>query len=291
MRNLNLIDMRFRTEYEAKAGKPLDPDRKILLIGSCFSDNIGTKMRQHGLDAIVNPCGVLYNPVSISRVVRLSLKDDSPEIMELEPCDRDGHRVSFLFDSSVNGSDDAELRHRAGIALSQLRTALTDAQAVIFTFGTSFVYFLDGRPVSNCHKQPEAIFSRRMLSLGEIKCELGELITAVRTANPEIRIIATVSPVRHLRDGFEGNARSKASLLLALGETAEALGIEYFPAYEILTDDLRDYRYYADDLVHPSQQGVEYIWEKFKQTYLAPYETRLRDGLRRHKALSHNKLI
>lgn len=288
--------MKFRTEYiPSKSGYTLDPSRPVALIGSCFADNMARKMRECRWEAF-NGAGTLYNPISIAKVLDLILFDDDWEknlkdfLFESE-----GYVHSWLFDSHFSRRSAEELISTVGELRMNFRNTLENARALIVTFGTAWCYFLDKKPdyvVANCHKMPQSLFSRRRVSVDDIVCVWDGLCGKLREIYPNLKVIFTVSPVRHLRDGFEGNARSKATLLLAAEEICNRVGDAiYFPAYEILTDDLRDYRFYASDLVHPSDQAVEYIWEIFCKTFLdAKGENLLKDGSKIYKRMNHRPI-
>lgn len=272
--------MKFRTEYNPGKDKigSVDVTKPVTLIGSCFSDNIGKKMQMAGWEAVINPCGVLYNPHSISRIISLAAGITTPlenfvkEDVAESITERDGKYVSWLFSSAISGSSREECIDNCLNALISLREAVAESGTVIITLGTAWVYYRGLNVVSNCHKYPEKEFERQRLSVSDCFNSLLQIWNHLQEINPEARVIFTVSPVRHLRDGFEGNSRSKATLLLAVDDVMRSClthDIDYFPAFEILTDDLRDYRFYADDLLHPSQQGIDYIWEKFCDTYLS----------------------
>ena len=287
--------MQFRTEYKAKQSKPLDPRHNICLIGSCFSENIGQKMTESGWNACINPCGVIYNPASIERLISLAIEDDKAKhrIIQESLTTRDGRWASWLFSGHFGGATKEEAEVSCLEALNRLKVAIETSMAIIITLGTAHVYYRAGEIVNNCHKYPEKEFSRQRLSVDKCKEILGKQIDILHTYNRNLRVIYTVSPVRHLRDGFEGNNCSKATLILALNEIIESgKEAEYFPAYEILMDDLRDYRFYADDLLHPSSQGIEYIWEKFKNTYLSQDDIDyLKVGLSKYKASQHKEIF
>lgn len=264
--------MKFRTEYEAlKAPFTLSPEKTVVLAGSCFSQNMANLMCEHKWRA-VNPLGTLYNPVSIFLAVGMML-------------DKEGGAIKFeeslflyndiwhsnKFDSSFSSTDKedclADFKNKQSIFNSSLREGGT----LIITFGTSICYYMkdDNYPVGNCHKQPSGLFLEKRLTITEITQLWIPFIKELTEKIPGIRIVFTVSPVRHLKNGFAGNSKSKAILLLAVEEICRHYpNCFYFPAYEILNDDLRDYRFYASDLVHPSEEAVEYIWEKFKQTFI-----------------------
>lgn len=288
--------MKFRTEYTAwKSSLCLDPRRPVALIGSCFADNIAQKMRECRWE-VFNGAGTLYNPISIAKVLEMLLFDENWEAtMEDSLFESEGYIHSWLFDSHFSRTSAEDLKKNVGEVRQSLRNTLEEAQVLIVTFGTSWCYYLDGKDgyvVANCHKMPQSMFVRKRVSIGEIAELWSELCRRLKEKYPNLRLIFTVSPVRHLKDGFEGNSRSKATLLLAVEEICRRdEDILYFPAYEILTDDLRDYRFYASDLVHPSDEGVEYIWEKFVATFLdAKGEQALREGAKAYKRINHRQI-
>ncbi len=267
--------MLFRTEYHARRQElTLSPERPVVLMGSCFSDRIGAAMRRCGWDACVNPCGTLFNPFSIA----------SHLLYEEYTVEDEG--FSFDFPTAF-GAAEAMVRAR-----EELRDAISRAQALIVTLGTAIVYERGNRVVANCHKRPASEFRRRMLSVEEIAEKWRAVISALRRKSPELTVILTVSPVRHVREGFEENSASKATLLLACRQLcAELPGVFYFPSFEIVTDDLRDYRFFEPDMVHPSPTAVDYIWEKFRQTYLdADGESLVAAGEALRRRLDHRPL-
>lgn len=290
--------MKFRTELNLSPSPfPLDPEKPVVLLGSCFTQSIGSRMRNSMWDARPNICGVLYNPLSIADTLERAISFDTAAPMLADSItSRDGLFMSWLTDSSATTYSHAETLHRLNHSFHSLHDSLTAAQALIVTFGTAWVYELASEPghtVANCHKFPASTFLRRRLTVSEITERWQHTANLLRSLAPDIRIILTVSPIRHLKDGFEGNCRSKAILQLACEELCATLpDAEYFPSYEILTDDLRDYRFYASDLVHPSDEAVDYIWQKFTDRYLTP-ESRnlLAQGERITRALAHRPLI
>lgn len=266
--------MKFRTEYEAQpAGFRLDPGKPVLLVGSCFTDNISQRMQACGWKA-QNPFGVLFNPLSIAVAIRYALAAEAerqnPIKHSIFECTGVYH--SWLCSSKKSGSSPEAVIRNINDSLISFRDTIKNCEALFVTFGTAWCYFLADQPdyvVANCHKQPQQIFTRRRAGIDEIVEIWRPLLESLRTFNPDLKIIFTVSPVRHLKDGFEGNARSKATLLLAVEKLCYMFGFcHYFPAFEVVNDDLRDYRFYASDLTHPSEQAVEYIWEKFLDTFI-----------------------
>lgn len=269
--------MRFRTEYTpVPSALRLDPQRPVVLLGSCFSDNIGARMRAAMWDAAVNPCGTLFNPASIARAVALALSPRmAAEVEESIFSVKDGGVDvwrSWDFPTRFFGLTREACAARCVEALTALREALMRADALLLTFGTAWVYALAAAPervVANCHKRPAAEFARRRMGVEEITGIWRDMAARLRLLRPEMKIIMTVSPVRHLRDGFDGNSLSKATLRLACDALCSSLpAADYFPAAEVLLDDLRDYRFYASDLLHPSADAEEYIFSRFQERYL-----------------------
>lgn len=293
--------MRFRTEYEAERvdeGSLLNPECGAVLIGSCFSDYVGERMRRSLWNAVSNPCGVLYNPASIAAILNLAIATpaERERAVAVSLFEKDGIWLSWLFDSSLASISKAEAYSEAFDRLEALGNLIRNCRTLIITFGTSWIYELADREyyiVANCHKVPASAFLRRRMSLDEIQNIWKPLLSHLHRENPEMRIIFTVSPVRHLKDGFEGNARSKATLLLACESLCNTTPYtDYFPAFEIITDDLRDYRFYGPDLVHPSDQAVEYVWTKFCDRYLSAHSRQiLAEGEKVLAAFSHRPII
>ncbi len=288
--------MKFRTEYIAeKSLIRLDPTQPIALIGSCFADNMASKMRECQW-AVFGNAGTLYNPMSIAKVLKLFLfGDDSDEDISDSMFESEGYVYSWLFDSHFSRKEKAEVSAVIKEAGENLRTTLENAQALIVTFGTAWCYYLDGKSdyiVANCHKMPQTMFDRRRVSVEDISATWTELCDQFREKYPNLSVIFTVSPVRHLKDGFEGNSRSKATLVLAVEEICKrAENAIYFPAFEIVNDDLRDYRFYASDLVHPSEMAVDYLWEIFQSTFLDAEGIKLlKEGNKAYKRLNHRPI-
>jgi hypothetical protein len=234
---------------------------KILLVGSCFADSIGQMMLQRGLQVTCNPFGTLYNPLSIAQALQMT---EVPPLVE-----HDGLWHSMAHHGSLSRADKHEAEQAVADSIRTMQTALREATVVIVTFGTAWVYemkdaaWISGSgasPVGNCHKLPADCFTRRRLSADEIAQTWQPLIARY----PDKHWLFTVSPIRHVKDGLHENQLSKATLLQAVEN------FPYFPSYEIMLDELRDYRFYAEDLVHPSPVAVQYIWERFVEAYCTP---------------------
>ncbi len=234
---------------------------RILMVGSCFSDEIGAQMQERYLHVTCNPFGTLYNPLSIAQALTMT---EMPVLVEHE-----GLWHSMAHHGAFSRADKNEAEQAIRGSIETMQQALQEATVVIVTFGTAWVYELkngiSGLGVSglvgNCHKLPESCFNRRRLSVEEIVAAWKPILAQYS----DKRWLFTVSPIRHIRDGLHENQLSKATLLQAV----EYLG-DYFPSYEIMLDELRDYRFYADDLVHPSSLAVNYIWERFVDTFCTP---------------------
>ena len=213
------------------AGFSIEPCERMLFVGSCFADNIGQRFVADKFRAVVNPDGVMYNPASILHTV-----------------DRYVDRLE---------TEDAEAPSTA-----------------VFTLGTNHVYILNetGEIVDNCRKRPQRLFTERELTVDECAEYLCRAIGRLRSVNPDVRVVLTVSPIRYAKYGFHGSQLSKAVLMLAANKVVRGQDmVEYFPAYEIVNDELRDYRFYREDMLHPSDQAVEYIWQRFGDTYFSEH--------------------
>ncbi|MDE6549651.1 MAG: GSCFA domain-containing protein [Muribaculaceae bacterium] len=290
--------MKFRTEYEARPSKRLlNPEESVVLIGSCFSDYIGERMRACRWKAFPNITGTLFNPSSIAKVLNIACTWTNPfEVIKDSLANRDQLWLSWLADSKCTTYSKRDTDDRIFSKLLRLHERLAEARTLIVTFGTAWIYELRERPgyvVANCHKFPADTFVRRRLSVDEIVKEWNELLNLLKEKYPDMRVIFTVSPVRHLKDGFEGNSRSKAILQLACEEICNHNdGVDYFPSFEIMNDDLRDYRFYSSDMVHPSPEAVDYIWEKFQDRYLSKSSREiLSEGEKTTKHLNHKPIM
>ena len=251
----------------APSEKKIGYDDKILLLGSCFADNIGAKFGEHYFQTTVNPFGTLYNPASIARVLSGVVNRE----MALDIVQHNGLWHSMMHHGSFSHPDKDMLMARCEESQTLLCTALQEASTIIVTFGTSWVYKMDGMVVANCHKMPAERFDRYCMSAGDIIDSWLPLLDRI----PNKHWIFTVSPIRHIKDGLHANHLSKANLLQAIDVLiANARDLNptstysYFPSYEIMLDELRDYRFYAEDMVHPSQVAVDYIWQRFVDTYM-----------------------
>lgn len=262
--------MNFRTNIQLKKERnQIDYDSKLLLIGSCFSENISEKLKYFKFNTFSNPFGILFNPIAIERLITNainSIKYTEKNIFELNE-----RWHSFDAHSDLSANSKTGLLHNLNSQISLTQTQLKEATHLIITVGTSWVYrFIENDTiVGNCHKVPQKKFLKELLSVEEIVNTLENIIMLVKDINPSVNIIFTVSPVRHLKDGFVENSQSKAHLLSAIHKIADARNqLYYFPSYEVLLDDLRDYRFYSRDMVHPNEIAINYIWEQFTNVWV-----------------------
>jgi len=268
--------MTFRTELHIPASPwQITHKDKLLLLGSCFADTIGERFQSAGFDVFVNPFGTLYNPASIAAVLTRLLEEKLFTPGEIIPFGAEGWGswMSHSLLSRPTKEDALELHNSR---LKEAAERLRSANVLFVTFGTAWVYRLaeTSDVVANCHHEPASRFTRERLSVEEIVNLWQPFLARLHTLNPGLRVIFTVSPIRHLRDGAHDNQLSKSTLLLAVEQlqrlsdaSDQTPHVAYFPSYELLLDDLRDYRFYAEDLCHPSSVAASYVWERFVETY------------------------
>lgn len=248
----------------------IDYNSKVILLGSCFSDNIGKKLRYHKFQSVLNPFGILFHPKAIESVIKNAIT--KKEYTEEDVFFFNERWQSFTTHSKLSASSKEEALNQLNQASALINTALKSSTHIIITLGTSWVYrFLaSGKIVANCHKVPQHKFKKELLPITEINKSLSSIIYLIRKVNPNINFIFTISPVRHLRDGFIENQQSKSHLISALHQIIKnQKNIFYFPSYEIMMDELRDYRFYKEDMIHPNQIAINYIWEKFYENWLS----------------------
>lgn len=237
-------------------------DDQILLMGSCFADSMCAKLHEHYFRVEGNPFGVLYNPASIAMAIEMARKSQTIEDKDL--VEHGGLWHSMAHHGVFSDIDMAVVLDKCNGSIVALRQALENATVITITFGTAWVYEYAGKVVGNCHKIPANQFVRRRMTVEEIVATWQPLVEAM----PDKKWLFTVSPIRHVKDGLHENHINKGILLQAVEQLTKQTGCSYFPAYEIMLDELRDYRYYAEDMVHPSSMAVEYIWQRLVETYM-----------------------
>lgn len=236
-------------------------------MGSCFAEQVGAKFQEGKFPTVINPYGILYNPVSLA--TGLSRLLGNPPFGEKDLFEHGGLWHSWMHHGRYSSPSREAALVMMNNHLAEARRHLASAKMLIITLGTAGIYQLKetGEVVANCHKVPAAAFRRRRLSVAEVENTLAEALSNLKEQYPNLLVLLTVSPIRHLRDGLLENQRSKAALLLAAEKLAEASLVEYFPSYEILLDELRDYRFYKADMAHPNDVAVDYIWQRFQEAY------------------------
>lgn len=261
--------MEFRTTFQIpESNFKINHQHKIITIGSCFSDEMGNRLVELKFEGLINPYGIIFNSYSIQKLIERSIHK---KYFTSEDVHQNGEQF-FCYDvhSSFNKLTESEILNHLNSILDQVHHQLFNCDVLMVTLGTSWVYerIQNSEIVANCHKVEAKHFKKILLSTEENFKNLDLLVFEIIKINPKAKIIITVSPVRHIKDGIIENNVSKARLVDALYQlNLKYSQVEYFPAYELILDDLRDYRFYKEDMIHPTNQAVEYIWKKFVETY------------------------
>ncbi|MCP4977491.1 MAG: GSCFA domain-containing protein [Maribacter sp.] len=264
-----------------QAEHQIDYQSQLLLLGSCFVENIGKKLDYFKFGSLQNPFGILFNPKAIENLVSKSIKE--AQYGEEDIFFRDERWHCFDAHSEVSDVSKEDLLRKLNVELKNTRLQISKSTHIVITLGTAWVYrnIASNSIVANCHKVPQKEFTKELLSMEVIVKNLEHVIDLIRSTNSNTQIIFTVSPVRHLKDGFVQNQQSKAHLIAAISHllenndtlSAPSLPVGrvegYFPSYEIMMDELRDYRFYKSDMIHPNELAVDYIWEKFKSVWIS----------------------
>ncbi|WP_437398451.1 GSCFA domain-containing protein [Flagellimonas lutimaris] len=251
----------------------IDYQSKSVLLGSCFVENIGGKLAYYKFQQFQNPFGILFHPLAIENLIQRAIAGQTYQQEEI--FEQDGIWRCFDAHSELRSEDSEVLLNLLNQRLTETKTSLETSSHIIITLGTAWVYEhqASGKVVANCHKVPQKQFTKELLSLAKIESTLQNVIALIQKMNPNAQIVFTISPVRHLKDGFVENQRSKAHLITAvhslLSSRAQSRELFYFPSYEIMMDELRDYRFYGKDMVHPNELAVDYIWERFKSVWIS----------------------
>jgi hypothetical protein len=255
----------------SKSSNPIDYDSRIISFGSCFAQNIGEKFSYFKFQNTVNPFGIIFNPVSIENLISRAVNNQ--EFTENDIFFHNDLWHCFEVHSELTHSDKTIFLDRLNQVLSDFHLQIFKSTHFQITYGTSWVYRnkSSNSIVANCHKVPQSKFEKEILSVATIEKSIQNTIDLIQKVNPNCHFIFTVSPVRHIKDGFVENQRSKAHLISALHNfvTLSLSKCNYFPSYEIMMDELRDYRFYAEDMLHPSQTAIDYIWKRFSENYIS----------------------
>ena len=272
--------MQFTTKIPIqKSSFPIDYDSKIMLLGSCFAENMGEKFQYFKFQSTTNPFGIIFNAVSLEKLIRRAVENRT--FTENDIFFHNDLWHCYEVHSELSNSDKDAFLESLNDLISSTNKQLNDSTHIIITLGTSWVYqnIASNEIVANCHKVLQKQFTKELLSILQIEESLESIISLVHSVNPNCKFIFTVSPVRHIKDGFVENTLSKAHLIAAIHSVLNrkfSTSLElttqnniYFPAYEIMMDELRDYRFYAEDMLHPSQTAIDYIWIQFFENYIS----------------------
>jgi hypothetical protein len=267
--------MNFTTKIPIlKSTQPIDYSSKLLLLGSCFAENIGDKLEYFKFENTVNPFEIIFNPVSIERLIERIVNEIEFTEKDLFFHNERWHCYEVHSDLSHENKD--QFLENLNAILQSTNNQITQSTHLIITYGTSWIYKLKStnEVVANCHKVPQAAFEKEILAIEILEKSIQNTMDLIHKINPNCSFIFTISPVRHIKDGFVENQRSKAHLISALhqilqSEICNLKSAIYFPSYEIMMDELREYRFYAEDMLHPSQMAINYIWERFSETTIS----------------------
>lgn len=263
--------MQFHLDYKPTSSvQQMSHQQGVLLIGSCFSEHIYSKLNSLKFTTDTNPFGIVFNPKSIAIAINRILTKDyftTNSIFE-----KDGLWFCFEAHTSIFGQTQLELVNTLNTTINEWYEKLKKAQWLVITVGSAYAYkhTEQQQTVSNCHKLPHSIFEKQLLQSNDIVSDYSILIENLKYVNPELQVMLTVSPVKHLRDGVIENSLSKAILIQAVHQlVSQNSNCHYFPAYELVTDDLRDYRFYKADMAHPNEMAIDYVWQKFEEVYFS----------------------
>ena len=263
------MKLQTKIPLKRKTQNLIDYQSKILLLGSCFSENIGDKLSYFKFQSIQNPFGILFHPKAIENLITNTSNKKVYSSDDLIYQNEIWH--SFDAHSSLSSASENELLNKLNVAISLTNKKIKEASHIVITLGTSWVYrYIEiDTIVANCHKIPQKKFLKELLSVSEISESLARSISLIKSMNSDAAVIFTISPVRHLKNGFIENTQSKSHLIAAIHTLVNKQDVSYFPSYEIMMDELRDYRFYAEDMIHPNKTAINYIWRKFIDTWFS----------------------
>ena len=283
----------FRTAFEINSlPQPITYPGEILGVGSCFAQHMGAQLSHYKFRNVLNPTGIVFNPIACADALKWvwGMETWTPDRL----LNHDDRWHSLDHHSSFSHNRKEELEARISSAFSQAKSIVKGIQTLVLTWGSAWVYtwLESGRVVTNCHKIPASSFEKRLLTVEEIVASYAPLITHIHKHSPACQIILTISPVRHWKDGVIQNQESKATLRLAIRALQEQFpALYYFPSYELMMDELRDYRFYEADMLHPNSTAISYIWDRFKQACIHPECYGLMDRIHKiQQALAHQPL-
>jgi len=263
--------MNFRTQITiSKSNHPIDYNSKVVSLGSCFAENIAEKFDYFKFQKSVNPFGIIFNSVSIEKIIERVVQKNHFTDKDIFFHNDLWH--CFEVHSQLSQPNREAFLNTLNKLIDSTYLEIKEASHIVITYGTSWIYktIASQSVVANCHKVPQKAFQKELLSIEIVEKSIQNTIAFIQSINPEVQVIFTISPVRHLKDGFVENQLSKSHLISALHSSISHVPSSiYFPSYEIMMDELRDYRFYAEDMLHPNQLAIDYIWERFVQTHVA----------------------
>ncbi len=285
--------MQFHLNFQPKARQQkMTHEDVVLLVGSCFSEHIGKHLSDLKFNVSSNPFGIVFNPKSMATTLLRII--DKNYFNATDVFEKDGLWYSLHAHSSVYGESQQQLLDKLNLHIDQWNEQLKNAHWLTLTFGSAFVYkhIEQEQIVANCHKLPQALFEKHLLQVTEIVEDYNLLINKLHQFNPNLRIVFTVSPVKHLRDGVVENSVSKAILIHAIHQLINLhKTAAYFPAYELVNDDLRDYRFYESDMAHPNKSAIDYVWKRFSEAYFNDITNSINEKIKHIHQAYHHRLI
>ena len=272
---------------------PIDYDSRLLLLGSCFSENIGNQLAFYKFQSLQNPFGILFHPAAIEQVITNAINQKVYTKSDLFFLNERWH--CFEAHSSISATSEAQILQTLNHQIKATYEQLHQASHIVITLGTAWAYrhIETDSLVANCHKVPQKKFQKELLSIPEIVAHLEAIISLIRSINKNTTFVFTVSPVRHLKDGFIENQQSKSHLIAAVRQLiTPRKRIQYFPSYEIMMDELRDYRFYKEDMIHPNKTAIRYIWEQFCTSWVtAEAQQTMKEVLTIQNGLQHRPFV
>jgi hypothetical protein len=270
------MKLQTKISLEKQSKNQIDYNSHVLLIGSCFSENIGNKLNYFKFQNLQNPFGILFHPKAIESLISNAIESKTYSEEDVFYHNEQWH--CFDAHSKLSNTSKEVLIQELNTNLNLTAEVVQNATHIIITLGTAWVYreLKSDKFVANCHKVPQKQFNKELLSVEVISTSLKNILSKIRSINHKASIIFTVSPIRHLKDGFVENTQSKAHLVSAIHQILDTHAF-YFPSYEIMMDELRDYRFYSEDMIHPNQTAIHYIWEKFKSVWISEAAFKIMD--------------
>ncbi len=262
------MNLQTKIKLKKQSENQIDYNSNVLLFGSCFSENIGKKLDYFKLQNIQNPLGILFHPKAIETLISNAIENKKYSEVDVFLNNEQWH--CFDAHSKLSNTSKEDLINQLNQQIDLTASKLKTASHIIITLGTAWVYrdIKTDSIVANCHKVPQKQFKKELLSVESITNSLKNILSLIRSANYNASVIFTVSPIRHTKDGFVENTQSKAHLITAIHQVISSQSF-YFPSFEIMMDELRDYRFYGEDMIHPNQLAINYIWDKFKTVWIS----------------------